>query len=79
MCTHILKKRQRRSTHVLTREQNRAVREIAGLPSKEVEEVSGGEDSFDDKQIWLNPYCIFDRYFDEKDDKGPGKGKGNHG
>ncbi|KAE8816859.1 Phytosulfokines 5 [Hordeum vulgare] len=78
-CAHILKKRQWRNTRVLSPEQNRTVREMAGLPSKEVEEVSNGEDSSGDKQIRLDLYCVFDSHFNEKDDKGSGKGNDSRG
>jgi hypothetical protein len=52
---------------------------MAGLTPKEEKEDSDGEDNFDDEQIRLNPYCVFERYFREKDDKGAGKGKGSRG
>ncbi|KAE8805778.1 hypothetical protein D1007_18127 [Hordeum vulgare] len=71
----IFKKRQRRNTLTLAREQNRMVREMAGLPLREVDEMSDGEDSSGDKQIWLDPYYVFDRYFREKDGKGSRKDK----
>ena len=51
---------------------------MAGLPPKEKED-SDGEDSSGDEQIRLDPYCVFDRYFREKDGKGAGKGKGSRG
>ena len=47
---------------------------MAGLPPKEET-----EDSSCDEQIRLVPYCVFDRYFREKDDKGTGNGKGGRG
>ncbi|KAE8784424.1 Phytosulfokines 5 [Hordeum vulgare] len=62
------------NTRALAREQNRAVRKMAGLPPKE---VSGGEVNSDDVQIRLDLYCIFDRYFHDKDNKGVGKDKGS--
>ena len=49
---------------------------MAGLPPKE---GSDGEDSSGDEQIRLDPYCVFDRYFCEKDDKSAGKGDGSRG
>ena len=52
---------------------------MAGLPPKEEKEESYGEDSSGDKQDRRDPYCVFDRYFREKDDKGNRKGKGSHG
>ena len=52
---------------------------MAGPPSKEEKEDSDGEDSSGDEQIRLDPYCVFDRYFREKDGKGAGKGKGSRG
>ncbi|KAE8819704.1 hypothetical protein D1007_02364 [Hordeum vulgare] len=73
---HILKKWQRRNTCTLAREQNQAVREMVGLPPKE-KEVSGNKDTFGDEQIRLDPYCVFDRYFCDKDIKGTEKGKGS--
>ena len=48
---------------------------MAGLPPKEEKEDNDGEDSSGDEQIRLDPYCVFDRYFCDKDDKGAGKGK----
>ncbi|KAE8800571.1 Pyrophosphate-energized vacuolar membrane proton pump [Hordeum vulgare] len=75
----ILKKWHSHNTRTLAHEQNRVVREMAGLPSKEVKEVSGGEDNSGDEQIRLNLYCIFDRYFRNKDDKGAGKDKDSRG
>ncbi|KAE8819607.1 E3 ubiquitin-protein ligase XB3 [Hordeum vulgare] len=42
-------------------------------------EVGDDEDNSDDEQIRLNPYCVFDRYFRKRDDKGFRKGKGSHG
>jgi hypothetical protein len=72
--TRIVKKLQKRNTRALAREQNREVRAMAGLPPNEKED---SEDSSGDEQIRLDPYCIFDRYFREKDDKGVGKGKGS--
>ncbi|KAE8812372.1 E3 ubiquitin-protein ligase XB3 [Hordeum vulgare] len=68
-----------RNTHALAREQNRAVRKMAGLPPSVENEVSGTEDNSDDKQIRLDPYRVFDRYFREKDCKGSGKEKGSRG
>ncbi|KAE8774846.1 hypothetical protein D1007_52711 [Hordeum vulgare] len=53
----ILKKRQRQNMRALAHEQNRVVHEMTGLPSKE---VSDDEDSSNDKQIRLDPYCVFD-------------------
>ena len=47
---------------------------MAGLPSKKEKADSDGHE-----QIRLDPYCVFDRYFREKDDKGVGKGKGSRG
>ena len=52
---------------------------MAGLPPKEEKEDNYGEDIFGDEQIRLDPYCVFDRYFHEKDGKGAGKGKGSRG
>ena len=72
-------KRQRRNTCTLAREQNWVVREMAGLPAKEKKEVSGGEDNSGDEQIRLDPYCVFDRYFREKNDMGARKGKSSPG
>jgi hypothetical protein len=74
----IVKKRQRRNTRALAREQSQAVRAMAGLPPKE-EKDSDGEDSSGDEQIRLDPYCVFERYFREKDGKDAGKGKGSRG
>ena len=71
----ILQNRQRRNTHALTREQNRAVRAMAGLPPKEEKEDIHGSDNIDYEQIWLDLYCVFDRYFREMESKGVGKGK----
>ncbi|KAE8794935.1 Phytosulfokines 5 [Hordeum vulgare] len=75
----ILKTRQLRNMRALAREHNRTVHEMVGLSPKEGEEVSGGEDSSGDDQIRLDPYCVFDRYFRDKDDKGAEKDKDNHG
>ncbi|EMS49039.1 hypothetical protein TRIUR3_02446 [Triticum urartu] len=55
------------------RVQNRAIGATAGLPAKEEEEDNDGSDSSGGKQIRLNPYRVFDRYFREKG--GAGKGK----
>ncbi|KAE8779064.1 hypothetical protein D1007_47948 [Hordeum vulgare] len=74
ICARILKKWQRKNTRALAQEKNRAIFEMVGLPSKDEEEVSDGESSSDENQIRLNPYYVFDSYFDEKDDKGSGKG-----
>ena len=52
---------------------------MAGLLPTEEKANSDGEDSSGDKQIQLDPYCVFDRYFREKDGKGAGKGKGSRG
>ena len=52
---------------------------MVGLPPKEEKADSDGEDSPDDEQIRLDPYCVFDRYFHVKDGKGAGKGKGSRG
>ncbi|KAE8796205.1 E3 ubiquitin-protein ligase XB3 [Hordeum vulgare] len=52
--------------------------EMDGLPSRE-KEVSGGEDISGDEQIRLDPYCVFDRYFRDKDGKDAGKDKGSRG
>ena len=60
----------------LARKQNRTVCAMARLPPKE---NNDGEDSSGDEQIQLDPYCIFGRYFHQKDDKGAGKGKGSYG
>mgnify|MGYP006269408883 CR=1 FL=1 len=49
---------------------------MAGLPPKE---DSDGEDSSSNEQIRLDPYCVFDRYFREKDGNGVRKGKGSRG
>ena len=46
---------------------------MVGLPPKEE------EDNSDDEQIRLDPYCVFNLYFHEKDCKGVGKGKGIRG
>ncbi|KAE8789877.1 hypothetical protein D1007_35840 [Hordeum vulgare] len=70
ICARIFKKRQWRNTCALAREQNRAIREMTELSYKEVDEVSDGEDNSGGKQIWLDPYCVFDRYFRKKDGKG---------
>ena len=72
----IMKNRPRRNTRAVAQEQNQAVRAMAGLPPKEEKEDCDGEDSSSDEQIRLDPYCVFDRYFREKDGKSPGKGKG---
>ncbi|KAE8800493.1 Phytosulfokines 5 [Hordeum vulgare] len=77
ICDRILKKRQWGCTHALAREQDRAVYEMVRLPSKEEEELSDDEGNSSDEQIWLDPYCAFDRYFGEKDGKGSGKHKGS--
>ena len=47
---------------------------MAGLPSKKEKADSDGHE-----QIRLDPYCVFARYFCEKDGKGAGKGKGRRG
>lgn len=65
---HILQKRQRRSTRALAREHSRAVRVMAGLPLKEEKEDSDGSDNSGDEQIWLDPFCVFERYFHDKDE-----------
>ena len=52
---------------------------MVGLPPKEEKEDSDDEDSFGDKQIRLDPYCVFDRYYREKEGKGAGKGMGSCG
>ena len=75
----IVKKQQRRNTRAFTREKNRAVLAMSGLPPKEEKADSDGEDNSGDEQIRLDPYCVFDRYFREKDDKGVGKGKRRRG
>ncbi|KAE8791688.1 Phytosulfokines 5 [Hordeum vulgare] len=75
---HISKKQQRRNTCALAREQNRAVHEMARLPLKVEKEVGDGEDSSGDEHIQLDPYCFFDQYFREKDDKDSEKRKGSH-
>ena len=49
---------------------------MAGLPPEEKED-SDGEDSSGDVLIRLDPYCVFDQNFREKDGKGAGKGKGS--
>ena len=54
----------------LAREQNRVVRAMAGLPPKKERVDSDGSDSFGNEQIRLNPYCVFDWYFREKDGNG---------
>ncbi|KAE8770512.1 Phytosulfokines 5 [Hordeum vulgare] len=59
----ICKKRKYRNTRALAREQK----------------VSHDKDNSGDEQIRLGPYCVFDRYFRENDDKGFGKGKGSRG
>ena len=63
----IVKRRQRRNTRTLAREQHRMVRAMARLPSKKEKEDNSG-----DEQIRLDPYCVFDRYFHDKDVKGKG-------
>ena len=52
---------------------------MAELPPKEEKADSDGDDSSDDEQIRLDPYCVFDRYFREKDEKGVWKGNGSCG
>ena len=49
---------------------------MARLPPKE---DSDGKDSSGNKQIWLNPYATFDRYFRENDGKGAEKCQGSRG
>ncbi|KAE8778774.1 Pyrophosphate-energized vacuolar membrane proton pump [Hordeum vulgare] len=68
----ILRKQQRRNKRALVREQNRTVCVMTGLPSKKEKEVSGG-----DEQTRLDPYCVLDRYFRDKDVKDVGKDKGS--
>ena len=48
-------------------------------PPKEEKEDNDGEDSSGDEKIWLDPYCVLDLYFREKDGNGAGKGKGSWG
>jgi hypothetical protein len=74
----IVNKWQRRNSRALARKQNQAVRAMAGLPPKE-EKDSDGEDSSGDEHIRLDPYCVLERYFHEKDGKAAGKGKGSRG
>ncbi|KAE8772143.1 Phytosulfokines 5 [Hordeum vulgare] len=76
-CAHNLKKWQRRNNGTLAREQNRAVRETVVLPQNEGKEVNRGEGSSGDEQIRLNPYCVFEPYFQDKDGKGTRKDKGS--
>ena len=49
---------------------------MSGLPPKPNEEK---EDSDGEEKIRLDPCCVFDRYFHEKDGKGAVKGKGSRG
>ncbi|KAE8785481.1 hypothetical protein D1007_40829 [Hordeum vulgare] len=77
--TCIWKKRQWRNTRALACEQDRAIREMAGLPPKEEKEASSNEDTTGSEQIWLDAYCVFYRYFHDKDGMGAGKDKGNRG
>ena len=46
---------------------------------KEEKKDNNGSGSSGDEQIRLDPYCLFYRYFREKDGKGARKGKDNHG
>ena len=71
ICACIVKKRQWGNTRDLAREQNPAVHAMVGLPPKEEK-----EDIDDEEQIRLDPFCVFERCFREKDGKGTGKGKG---
>ena len=52
---------------------------MAGLPPKKDKEDIDGSNSSGEERIHLDPYCVFDRYFREKDGKGAGKGKGSRG
>ncbi|KAE8814961.1 Phytosulfokines 5 [Hordeum vulgare] len=49
---------------------------MSGLPPKEEKEVSGDEDNSGDEQIQFDPYCVFNRYYYDKDNKGARKDKG---
>ena len=46
---------------------------MARLPPEEKDDSSGNE------QIRLDPYCVFDRYFREKNGKSARQGKGSRG
>ena len=75
----IVKKRQWRNTRALVREQNRTVRAMVRLPPMKEKADNDGEDSSGNEQFQFDPYCVFDRYFREKDGKDVGKGQGSRG
>ena len=72
----IVKKQRRRAVKAMSKAQSMAVHAMTGLPPKDKKEDSDGSNSSDDEQTRLDPYCIFDRYFRERDGKGDVKGKG---
>lgn len=61
----------------MAKEQSQAAHVMGGLPPKEEKAKDGdGTDSSDSKQIRLDPYRVFDRYFFTDDRKGKAKDKG---
>ena len=59
----------------LAREQARAIRAMAGLPHKEEGDESIWTGIFGEEENQLDPYCVFDCNFRDKDAKGSDKGK----